>query len=421
MESKTVPSLLEVGGEAEPPDIERLDNDDVEYEDVEEQLEKFRRQWKEELTGHQSGQTVSEKVADDDEKEAAALFLMGSKLEQEGALYEAVSFYRRAMQLVPDIEMRVNFPMKSPRERQESESSVDSFDVEDREADLVMKFHHMQLEEKRLCYPEYQQRATHISALPVEVLIYIFKWVISSQLDMRSLESISMVCRGFYICARDEEFWKLACQRLWGSNIGKVKKYGTYRTMYLERPHLQYVGCYISKMSYIRQGENSVDGFYSPWHQIEYYRYIRFFSEGQVLMMTSPEDPYMSLPLMKSFDTRSAGMMKGLYKLSGNRVTAVLKRVQVQETTNNRYKRNYRNQKNNSDMQQTFHIELEIQSSGKRNGHKLTWVTYSVRTCYRTTSEETESSFELTNQAYPPLLFSRVKSFATSSNSPILS
>jgi len=40
-------------------------------------------------------------------------------------------------------------------------------------------------------------------------------------------------------------------------------------------------GCYISKMSYIRQGEKSLDGFYSPWHHIEYYRYIRFFSEGE--------------------------------------------------------------------------------------------------------------------------------------------
>lgn len=39
-------------------------------------------------------------------------------------------------------------------------------------------------------------------ALPMEVLMYIFRWVVSSDLDLRSLEQLSLVCRGFYICAR---------------------------------------------------------------------------------------------------------------------------------------------------------------------------------------------------------------------------
>ena len=40
------------------------------------------------------------------------------------------------------------------------------------------------------------------TALPPEVLIYIFRWVVSSDLDLRALEQLSLVCRGFYICAR---------------------------------------------------------------------------------------------------------------------------------------------------------------------------------------------------------------------------
>lgn len=31
-------------------------------------------------------------------------------------------------------------------------------------------------------------------------------------------------------------------------------------------------GVYISKTSYIRQGEESLDGFYRAWHHVEYYR-----------------------------------------------------------------------------------------------------------------------------------------------------
>lgn len=40
------------------------------------------------------------------------------------------------------------------------------------------------------------------AALPREILMYIFRWVVSSELDMRALEQLSLVCRGFYICAR---------------------------------------------------------------------------------------------------------------------------------------------------------------------------------------------------------------------------
>lgn len=40
------------------------------------------------------------------------------------------------------------------------------------------------------------------AVLPLEVLMYIFRWVVSCDLDLRALEQLSLVCRGFYICAR---------------------------------------------------------------------------------------------------------------------------------------------------------------------------------------------------------------------------
>ena len=42
-------------------------------------------------------------------------------------------------------------------------------------------------------------------------------------------------------------------------------------------------GCYISKASYVRVGEQSLDNFYKPFHLVEYYRYIRFFADGECL------------------------------------------------------------------------------------------------------------------------------------------
>lgn len=40
------------------------------------------------------------------------------------------------------------------------------------------------------------------------------------------------------------------------------------------------VGVYISKSSYVRQGEHSLDTFYKPFHTVVYYRYLRFFADG---------------------------------------------------------------------------------------------------------------------------------------------
>ena len=123
-------------------------------------------------------------------------------------------------------------------------------------------------------------QTTHISSLPMKIVLYILQWVVSSELDIQSLETISRVCKGFfYVCARDAEIWRLAYIHAWGVNCGHFEpKYQSWRDMYLQRPRLRYNGCYISKTTYIRPGENSVqDQFYKLWHLVEYYnRYLRY-------------------------------------------------------------------------------------------------------------------------------------------------
>lgn len=43
--------------------------------------------------------------------------------------------------------------------------------------------------------------------------MYILRWVVSDELDLRSLEQCSLISRGFYLCARDSCLWKSACIR----------------------------------------------------------------------------------------------------------------------------------------------------------------------------------------------------------------
>lgn len=64
----------------------------------------------------------------------------------------------------------------------------------------------------------------HISHLPMELLLYILRWVVSTDLDMRSLDQCALVSKGFYIVARDPEIWRLACLR-WVKHFFPLPKF----------------------------------------------------------------------------------------------------------------------------------------------------------------------------------------------------
>jgi F-box protein 9 len=81
-----------------------------------------------------------------------------------------------------------------------------------------------------------------MSSIPSEVLSYIFRWVVSSELDVRSLEQCARVCRGFYICARDPQLWKMICFKTWGVNIGNLSVNMHWRDMFINRPHVVFNG-----------------------------------------------------------------------------------------------------------------------------------------------------------------------------------
>lgn len=139
--------------------------------------------------------------------------------------------------------------------------------------------------------------------------------------------------------------------------------------MYINRPHLRYngkissnlfddnlhgnlfTGVYISKMSYLRQGEVSLDGLYSPFHIVEYYRYIRFYPDGRVVHLTSPDHPRLVVGLLK-WNCRLQGLQYGYYKVAGEDLTIVLKRRQSEKYVYRGYKtRRNKNAENNSDKQ----------------------------------------------------------------------
>jgi len=417
-------------------------------------LEKFRQEWKQEVAGqkvaaegtedgsssdYENTAAASGKPASDErEEKALALFLEGVADEEEGRLYDAIVKYKKAINLMPDVEKKA-FDLTSrkakvrsgqSRERQESESSdkgqnegsqkvggLDNNGEDGIEGDLVNCFAAMTLQKNFVCQPEHHTKSTHISSLPMEVLIHIIKWVVSSDLDTRSLENFSEVCRGFYLVARSSDVWRLICLKTWGLKVMPKKKklavISDWRSVFLQRPRVHLNGCYISKMSYMREGERSFTDhqFYRAWHIVQYYRLIRFFPGGFVVMNTTADKPAEAVKGMTELGM--SGGYSGRYQTIDNRVVCVVKKMEAPAPPpSHTYKRGRNNNKKQYVFEvpeQVLHFELEIR--GKRH-KQLHWLSYAMTNRWRSTGREQVSEFDVNNvNNYPPLHFSLVKSY----------
>ncbi|KAF7282466.1 F-box only protein 9 [Rhynchophorus ferrugineus] len=404
---------------------------------VEEELANFREKWHKELRSQPVVRSISKKVdnstslnEDSDEVKARALFLQGIDMEKSGKLYEAIQYYRKAVQIVPDIESKLDYrpkhnineiPPETIEENQETDDSNDDSDDNEiiEEKQLLPRIQRKVSKMRFLCTPKFEQTSTHISSIPVEILLYILRWVVSTDLDLRSLEMFGLVCRGFYLCARDAEIWRSTCQRIWGLNCGPSPGlYGTWRNMFIERSRLNFNGCYISKTTYIRHGENNFqDQFYRPWHVVAYYRYLRFFPEGMVLMLMSPDEPSQCVPQMKSRCPRYPVMI-GYYRLKDDKVTLVVQRSDTSKNLQSALYRKGTKKRDAECSEQTLHMELEIKSHKNKRHFKLVWTYYSIFT-KSNQGQESTCTFDLIANKYPPLLFSRVKSFTSESDQPL--
>ncbi|XP_053566356.1 F-box only protein 9 [Bombina bombina] len=427
------------------PDVLKSDDNGKPGEtNLQEELQMFRAQWMSELAPGMSsggaenrvhkaltrglvGKTTDLKAKQDlaKEEKARELFLKATEQEQNGALYEAIKFYRRAIQLVPDIEFKINYNWSPDGEGVVKSFSMDDANDDSKMADLLSYFQQQltfQDHSLKLCQPEYEPSQTHISALPMEVLMYIFRWVVSSDLDLRALEQLALVCKGFYLCARDPEIWRLACLKVWGRSCVKLVPYTSWRQMFLERPRVRFDGVYISKTTYIRQGEQSLDGFYRAWHQVEYYRYMRFFPDGHIMMLTTPDEPQTVVPRLRTKMIRGDSMLLGHYRLSQDtdnltKVFAVMTNKKEEKPVEyQRYR--YIRRPPVQETDRSFQVGLQLCSSGRYRFNKLVWIHHSCHITYRSTGETAVTTFDI-DKMYTPLFFARVKSFTAVSERPL--
>ncbi|XP_065838834.1 F-box only protein 9-like [Oscarella lobularis] len=380
-------------------------------EDTEE-LKEFRLQWQEEL------QTNQETKTSDKRTKAADLFLKGIASEREGRHYDALHYYRRALQLDPGVESRMprgddvfTLPGRSYENDVDSSNEAEGVSTQHKDDDLGADSQKTSLSHQfTKCQSMRHQTMTHISVLPQELLVHVFKWVVSGDLDMRSLEHLALVCKSFYACARDAELWRLACQKLWG--CCQLTAGMSWRQLYISQPHLLFDGVYISRSSYVRAGEPSLDQFYKPYHTVEYFRYLRFFSDGTLIYLNSPESPLTCVPKFKVATTATTtGFQSGRYQLSEDELRVEIASPSLNNEVGLRYQsRGAAKLNESSDCGRTFHMTFHVRNVGRRRCAKLVWASYTCRSMNSSTGQLSVTEFSL-NETYRPFMFSRVKSF----------
>lgn len=160
--------------------------------------------------------------------------MQGVELEKKGKVFEAMQMYRRAVHIDADIEFKMYEKLKASihkgseldvsnekqagNSRNGGDGGGDDEEEDLSSVDLVARFQasiangngnllNREIADNGVIVTD----GLHIANLPTEIVLYILRWVVSGNLDLRALEQCSMVCKGFYLLARDPEIWRSAC------------------------------------------------------------------------------------------------------------------------------------------------------------------------------------------------------------------
>ncbi|KAM3727271.1 F-box only protein [Dirofilaria immitis] len=395
-------------------------------------LYNFRKEWKSELDSRMKESNISSMETRNRHEQllhdaATKLFLEGVDYERRGDMWEAVQKYMGAVHMVPDIESKLykdrsssNSMESSGHQRSLSRSRCSSHDLE--------KVLHKRLVERgRFFEPEFSDKSCAIALLPVELLSILIRYIVGSELDVYCLELLSMTSAGFYVLARDGELWHAICRWTFGAKYVNSISFATlasWRQLYITRSHPYFHGVYIGKVTYLRNGETSFqDQFYKPWHIVVYYRMLKFFADGTVVMIITSEAPAQIVGLLKSKTPRLPGVLCGRYWMAGQDcIEAQFHRNNEKSLHRTRIIRKSFHQFLPYDIvDQKFDIKLHFGDGKKRRAHcVLQFFEYNCTITYLD-GKVSHSCLDTTDhQAYPPLFFSRVKSYSVPGGSNIM-
>ncbi|CAD6185536.1 unnamed protein product [Caenorhabditis auriculariae] len=249
--------------------------------------------------------------------------------------------------------------------------------------------------------------------LPRELLQLIVRNVLLPDFDVLSIERLSLTSSFFYILTTEELLWKSANTQksFYKSDESAESDWPTdptldLRMQFLTTPHVMFNGCYISKTSYIRQGDNTFQASeYQPWHTVTYFRVMRFHSNGWLYSTTVADNPMKASETLCGKTPRTVkAVMRGRWYLNGNIITSTLHRPgdtpqKMKITTRKREQVLY----HHGVKEQNYEITLKLEPCHTMRW-RLHWVSNKHFIRYFNGDSE-ESSFETNTKRFPALKF----------------
>ncbi|CAK9293886.1 unnamed protein product [Gordionus sp. m RMFG-2023] len=401
----------------------------------------------------------------------------GMLYEKDNNINDALDYYRKSIHIVPDIDIQVSKALSclNYAKHENIYSNIKEKQIDDKiinqlvntldQTKIVSDILNLNIrEEVKKATIHNKNKCLILNKLPKEILIYIFKLVLSYELNVKYVENLAKVCKNFYLCARDEQLWFKACSQLWSVNtitfseipsnchpsLISSNKYKSWKDMIVNRPHPRFDGWYISKTSYWRYGQSdfSPDSSCLPCYSVNYYRYFKFFSPSRSLKTStvwalhSLEAPNLMLPKLMncnldiignchatSGNPLMPGLMAGSYHIhadlnetTGNQldiplesidiVVIVSKKSAVLENSirslrirNAGALRTGASKANKTFNVSTYYMKFGIQKNAKgQPNRKLQWKQYSLLTKYGN-GNKSKTVFDISQDKYPPLFF----------------
>jgi len=122
------------------------------------------------------------------------------------------------------------------------------------------------------------------------MLLLVFAW-----LPIASVATCQVVCKQWRTVGETPSLWQAACTEAFRLSPQETnerllfKVYNSsWKTMFLDRPHVRFEGIYVARNTYIRTGVTEWK-VRNPVHLVAYYRYCRFFPDGTFLYRTTPD------------------------------------------------------------------------------------------------------------------------------------
>ncbi|CAI4035030.1 hypothetical protein SMKI_12G1680 [Saccharomyces mikatae IFO 1815] len=329
-------------------------------------------------------------------KEAITIWERGVLKEKDGSMSDAINFYRSALKIHDNVELLYRRKLHDEwilHKKLSRLSVVPDNSKEQNETDEG-DFHVEDDSELQPCWI--------LEILPNDILLRIVERVVS--ISGEAWVNLSMSCSTFNkLCFHNSMPFKTFASYIYSkqtyderamdlngiTNISTFEKemwQGDDSHMLRERPYIKFEGIYISVVNYVRYGSNAEGSLslLNPVHMITYYRYLRFYENGQCLRLLTTEEPSV---VVKHFGKENKPKHSHIcyWSLGFDYDFGHLKVTR-------------------SDEKYTFIEELQIKNQGTRRYQRLKWLNSTV-----VDREGNASSCSLRNEK--SFFFSRVKSF----------